>query len=63
MGDLVCISQTFGDRIIFPDKQLWCNIFSSIICSAGSVVIFSSGAQRFQGMLPWEKILRYVPLR
>ena len=65
MGDLVWVSQTFGDRIIFPDIQLRCNIFSSIIRSvgAGSVVIFSSGTQRFQGMLLWENILRYVPLR
>ena len=56
MGDLVWVSQTFGDRIIFPDIQL-------IIGSVGSVVVFSSGAQRFQGMLPLEKNLRYVPLR
>ena len=29
--------------------------FSTIIGSVGSVVIFLSGAQRFQGMLSWEK--------
>ena len=65
MGDLVWVSQTFGDRIIFYDIQLRCNIFSSIICSVGTgtVVIFSSGTQRFQGVLLWENILRYVPLR
>ena len=30
MGDLVWVSQIFGDRIIFRDVQLWCNIFPAL---------------------------------